>query len=156
MTLDGSGRVVVQSGYSSIPGEGRVNISLAQAAALGVATDGKSPAQIAAALAENGANGIPLWESYVRGLDPSAAAAKPQATSVMTGENVALSLVGINVNEGAGATVSYRVFKAADLSSMSEWQVLDGSHAVDATAEVPRGATDAKMFYRLVIDVKGY
>ena len=41
--LDGNGRAVVSSGYSAIPGEGKVNITLAQAAALGVSTTGKSP-----------------------------------------------------------------------------------------------------------------
>jgi hypothetical protein len=153
VTLDGDGNVVVSSGFSSIPNAGKINISLAQVAALGVATAGKSPAQIAEALAANGDNGIPRWESYVLGLDPDDATATPKATIVMNGENVELALVGINVNEDAGATVTYMVYESADLADIKNVQ----PRAVSgATVEIPRDASEPKMFYRLKVDVKGY
>ena len=157
VTLDGNNKVVVQSGYSQIPGEGKVNITLSQAAGLGVATTGKSPAQIASALAANGANGIPLWKSYVLGLNPSDATARPRASIAMNGETVELELIGINVNAESGATVSYKVFSAADLANMAATERSDGvAHPVAETAEMQKGASDAKMFYRLKVDVKGY
>ena len=156
MTLDGNNKVVVSSGYSSIPGEGRVNITLAQAAALGVATANKTPAQIASALAADGANGIPLWKSYVLGLDPTDATAQPKATIVMNDENVELALVGIDVQAGTGATVTYKVYKFADLADAAAAEAIGGDRNVDATASVPKGAAESKMFYRLKVDVKGY
>jgi hypothetical protein len=155
VTLDGDGNVVVPSGFSSIPNVGKINITLEQAASLGVATAGKSPAQIAEALAANGDNGIPRWESYVLGLDPTKPDAKPKATIVMNGENVELALVGIDVNEDAGATVTYRVYKFSDLANIEE-EPVGGDLAPGATAEIPKDATEPKMFYRLKIDVKGY
>lgn len=54
------------------------------------------------------------------------------------------------------ASGKYKVFKAADIANMADGTMLDGSYNVDATAEVTKGASDPKMFYRLVIDVKGY
>ena len=156
VTLDGSGKVVVGDGYSAIPGEGKINISLAQAAALGVSTDGKSPAQIASALAENGANGIPLWQSYALGLDPADATAKPKATIAMNGDTVELRLVGITVNTASGATVTYKAYKSADLADMANAEPASGDKAVDATASVPKGASEDRMFYQLKVDVKGY
>ncbi|MBQ6137966.1 MAG: acetylxylan esterase, partial [Kiritimatiellae bacterium] len=154
--LDNAGKVVVSEGYSSIPGEGKINITLAQAAALGVATSGKSPAQIASALAENGANGIPLWKSYALGLDPADVTAKPKATIAMNGGNVDLRLVGITVNAASGATVTYKVYKFADLANAAAAEAIGGDRNVDATASVPKGAAESKMFYRLKVDVKGY
>jgi len=155
VTIDGDGNVVVQSGYAAVPG-GRVNISLAQVSALGVVTEGKSSAQIAAALAENGANGIPLWESYVLGLDPTKADAKPAASIVLNGDNVELALVGIDVNDASGATVTYKVYKSADLAELENAQPIEGEHAFDEAASLPKSASDPKMFYRLKVDVKGY
>jgi beta-glucanase (GH16 family) len=156
VTPDGNGKVVVEGGYSAIPGEGRVNISLGQVAALGVATASKTPAEIAAALAADGANGIPLWKSYVLGLDPNDATATPKATIVMNGENVELALVGINVNDDAGATVTYKVYKFDDLANMAAEEQVGGDRAVSATAEVQKGASEPRMFYRLKVDVRGY
>ena len=155
VALDGGGNAVVQSGYAAVPG-GRVNISLAQVAALGVVTANKNPAQIASALAENGANGIPLWKSYVLGLDPTKADAKPAATIVMNSDSVELKLVGIDVNEASGATVTYKVYKSADLVDLEDAQPIEGEHAFDASSSLPKPASEPKMFYRLKVDVKGY
>ena len=155
VTPDGDGNVVVQSGYAAVSG-GKVNISLVQVSALGVATEGKSPAQIASALAENGANGIPLWKSYVLGLDPTKADAKPAASIVLNGDNVELALVGIDVNESAGATVTYKVCKSANLADLANAQPLEGDHAFDEAAALPKSDAEPQMFYRLRLDVKGY
>ncbi|MBQ6136973.1 MAG: hypothetical protein IJI73_06355, partial [Kiritimatiellae bacterium] len=156
VTLDGNNKVVVSSGYSAIPGEGRISITLAQAAALGVATANKTPAQIASALAADGANGIPLWKSYALGLDPSDAASKPRATIAVDGENVELALVGIDVNAASGATVTYKVYRFGDLADIADAEPVGGDRAVSAAAELQKGASDDRMFYRLKVDVKGW
>ena len=156
VTLDGNNKVVVQSGYSAIPGEGKVNITLAQVASLGVNTSGKSPAQIASALAANGANGIPIWKSYALGLDPSDMTAKPKATIAMNGDNVDLALVGINVNAASGATVTYKVYKTADLANIANAQPASDAQDAAATTQIEKSAAEPKMFYQLKVDVKGY
>ena len=152
---DGSGRVVVESGYSAIPGEGRVSISLTQAAQLGVATEGRTPAQIASALAADGANGIPLWKSYALGLNPADATARPRAAIAVNGETVELGLVGIAVNAGSGATVTYRVRRFSDLADIDE-QLVGGAFAAGEKAEIPKADGEDRMFYRLAVDVRGY
>ena len=158
VTLDGSGKVVVTDGYSAIPGEGKVNISLSQVQSLlgERYTTGMSPAQIASALAENGANGIPLWKSYALGLDPADATAKPKATIALSGESVELRLVGITVNVASGATVTYKVYRTADLANMASAEPEGGDRGVSAAAVIPKSASEPKMFYRLKVDVKGY
>ena len=153
VALDGSGNAVAQSGHTAIPGEGRINISLAQAAALGVATSGKTPAEIASALAADGANGIPLWKSYALGLDPSDPDSKPKAAIAVSGGKVELSLVGIDVNASSGATVTYKVYRFSDLADAEEAAV-GGYRAASETAELEK--SDRRMFYRLEINVKGY
>lgn len=153
VALDGNGNAVAQSGHTAIPGEGRINISLAQAAALGVATSGKTPAEIASALAADGANGIPLWKSYALGLDPSDPDSKPKAAIAVSGGNVELSLVGIDVNATSGATVTYRVYRFSDLADAEE-EAVGGDRAASETAELEK--SDRRMFYRLEINVKGY
>ena len=153
VALDGSGNAVVPRGPSAIPGEGRINISLAQAAALGVATGGKTPAEIASALAADGANGIPLWKSYALGLDPSDPDSKPKAAIAVSGGKVELSLVGIDVNASSGATVTYKVYRFSDLADAEE-EAVGGDRAASETAELEK--SDRRMFYRLEINVKGY
>ncbi len=155
-TPDANGEVVVQHGYTSIPGAGKVNISLERAAALGVATEGKTPSQIAAALAANGANGIPRWMSYVLGLDPANPEAKPGARIAINGGQVELSLVGIEVNGDSGAEVSYRVYKFNDLADMSDEVSVGAACNVGTTAQVAKDSSDSQMFYRLKIDVNGF
>ena len=155
VTLDGNGNAVEQSGHTAIPGEGRINISLAQAAALGVATSGKTPAEIASALAADGANGIPLWKSYALGLDPSDPDSRPKAAIAVDGGNVELSLVGIDVNAASGATVTYKVYRFSDLAYAEE-EAVGGDRAASETAELAKDASERSMFYRLRVDVKGY
>ena len=139
-----------------IPNEGRINISPAEVEALGVEPDGKAPAEIATALAANGANGIPLWQSYVLGLNPEDAMALPQVSIEMVDGNVELKIVGIEVNATSGATVTYKVYGTSDLADIASAQQVGGEHAANATAEIVMNPSDGEMFYRIVIDVKGY
>ena len=124
--------------------------------ALGVEPDGKTPAEIATALAANGANGIPLWQSYVLGLDPEDATALPQVSIEMVDGNVELKIVGVDVNAMSGATVTYKVYGTSDLADIASAQQVGGEHAANATAEIVMNPSDGEMFYRIVIDVKGY
>ena len=156
VTIDASGNAVVENGYTYIPGEGKVNISLTQAAALGVDTTGKSPAQIASALAANGANGIPLWKSYALGLDPTDATAKPKASIVIDGDKIDIELVGITVSEDSGATVTYKVFKSAELSTMAAAEQVGEEKTAGTPLVIDRDSSAPKMFYQLKVDVKGY
>ena len=150
------GKVVVSSGYSKVSGEGRVNIDFAALQGLGISTANKAPAEIAAALQAKGANGLEKWESYVLGLDPADATAKPKATIALDGGKVELSLVGVNVTAASGATVTYKVRKAAELADVRTAQPLPGDHAVGEKTSLTKDASDAKMFYQLDVDVKGY
>jgi len=154
VTLDEGGKVVVQSGYSSIPGEGKVNISLDQVSRLGVATAGRSPSQIASALKANGANGIPLWESYVLGLDPGDPGSRPAAAIELNGDKVELGLVGVSVNDASGATVTYRVYAADNLEDIASAQPVGGDRSVESKAELSRGLSEDRKFYRLKVDVE--
>ena len=156
VTIDASGNAVVENGYTCIPGEGKINISLSQAADLGVSTSGKSPAQIASALAANGANGIPLWKSYALGLDPTDATAKPKASIVIDGDKIDIELVGITVSEDSGATVTYKVFKSADLSNMAAAEQVGEEKTAGTPLEIDRDSSAPKMFYQLKVEVKGY
>ena len=74
----------------------------------------------------------------------------------MNGGNVDLRLVGITVNAASGATVTYKVYRTADITDMANAEPASGDKAVDATASVPKGASEDKMFYQLKVDVKGF
>ena len=138
------------------PNEGRINISLSEVEALGVDPDGKTTSEIAEALAANGVNGIPLWQSYVLGLDPEDATSLPQVSITMVDGIVELRLVGVEVNAMSGATVAYTVYKFANLADKAAAQPVGGEHAAGETAEVQMDASDDGMFYRIVVDVRGY
>ena len=138
------------------PNEGRINISLSEVEALGVDPDGKTTSEIAEALAANGVNGIPLWQSYVLGLDPEDATSLPQVSITMVDGIVELRLVGVEVNAMSGATVTYTVYKFANLADKAAAQPVGGEHAAGETAEVQMDASDDSMFYRIVVDVRGY
>ena len=139
-----------------IPVAGRINITREAAAELGVETIGKTSAEIAAALAANGANGIPLWQSYVLGLDPEDATSLPQVSIAMIDGIVELKLVGVDVNAMSGATVTYTVYKFADLADKASAQPVGGEHAAYEPTDVQMDASDDRMFYRVVVDVMGY
>ena len=148
------GRIVVQSGYAVVGGDGKINIDFEALQGLGIATANKSPAEIAAALQANGANGIPKWQSYVLGLDPSNPDARPQATIAVNGGKIELSLFGIEVNDAAGATVTYKVYEVSDLSDTTQVVPVGGDRAVDTPAELDMDAESASHFYRLGVDIQ--
>lgn len=116
-----------------------------------------TPSQLAADLQEVGANGLPKWQSYVLGLDATVATAQPYADiATGTAENaVEVSLGGVEVNESAGATVTYRVYAVEDLADFpnggSESEAAEPDEAVSfSTAD-----TDAKFFrIKIAIDLE--
>ena len=114
--------VVVSAGICAVPSAGTLRVNFTDLAGVGVATEGRTPAQIAADLAADGANGIPRWQSYVLGLDATDPEALPLANIVLgdEGDTVAVSDVGITVNESAGATVTCQVIEVKDLSDPSQ------------------------------------
>ena len=120
VTVDGNS-VIVSAGLCTLSNVGNIFVNFTDLAGIGIVTAGRTPAQIAAALLENGANGIPKWESYVLGLDARVATARPYADiAAGTAENtVAVSLGGVTVNESAGATVTYRVYEVEDLADFA-------------------------------------
>ena len=67
-----------------------------------------------------------------------------------------MALIGIDVNAAAGATVTYKVYKASDIANIKNAQPASGDKGVGETAQVPKDAAAPKMFYRLKVDVKGY
>ena len=111
------GTVVVDSGPVVLAGKGTVRVTFANLANVGVATAGLTPAELAAVLAGDGANGIPKWQSYVLGLDTTDPDARPLADIAVVDDSVSVSDRGITVNETAGATVTYQVLEIPDLSS---------------------------------------
>ncbi|MBR3086694.1 MAG: hypothetical protein IKH04_09870, partial [Kiritimatiellae bacterium] len=108
--------VVVDSGPCAIAGEGTLRVTFGKLASVGVATAGRTPAQIAADLASNGANGIPRWQSLVLGLDANDPNSLPRAVIAMDGATVFVSEGGVAVDEESGATVTYQVIEVPDLA----------------------------------------
>ena len=86
------------------------------------ATAGRTAPQIAAALEETGANGIPKWESYVLGLDPGNLTSLPLADIAVDGtpDTVSLSAKGVTVRESSGAAVTYQAYRVTDLGGRTE------------------------------------
>ncbi len=151
VAVDGN-TVTVSAGLCTIAGEGTLHVTLADLSAIGIATAGRTSAQIAADLLENGANGIPKWQSYVLGLDATVATALPYA-NIATGtveDTVEVSLGGVEVNVSAGATVTYRVYEVENLADFP-----DGGTESEATApdeKVSASTSDAyTKFFRLKV-----
>ena len=69
---------------------------------------------------------------------------------------VELRLVGVDVNAMSGATVTYTVYKFADLADKASAQPVGGEHAAYEPTDVQMDASDDRMFYRVVVDVMGY
>jgi hypothetical protein len=144
--------VVVSAGLCTIAGEGSLYVTFPNLDGLGIATAGRTPAQIAADLLSDGANGIPKWQSYVLGLDATVATALPYA-NIATGtveDTVEVSLGGVEVNVSAGATVTYRVYEVENLADFP-----DGGTESEATApdeKVSASTSDAyTKFFRLKV-----
>ena len=148
------GTVVVDSGPVALAGEGTIRVSFANLANIGVATAGLSPNELAAALAEDGANGIPKWQSYVLGLDTTDPDALPFADiAIVDADNtVEVSARGMNVNEASGATVTYRVYEIPDLSN-PDADTAVGTPATPGTPiELPEGNATSR-FFRIKVSI---
>ena len=150
VAVDGN-TVTVSAGLCAISGEGSLHVTFADLADLVIETSGLTPAQIAADLLENGANGIPKWQSYVLGLDVTAL---PYA-DIAAGANpdtVEVSLGGVVVNESAGATVTYRVYEVDDLADFADGGTESEAFEPTETVTVPTSGSDAK-FFRIKITI---
>ena len=151
VTVDGN-TVIVSAGLSTIANEGSLYVTFADLSNLGIATAGRSPAQIAADLRANGANGIPKWQSYVLGLDVTDATALPLANIALgaADDTVSVSLEGVEVNESARASVSYQVFEVKDLSD-SDQDVAIGDPAPGVPISVEMDGSGSQLFRLKVI-----
>ena len=146
--------VVVSAGLCAIAGAGTLRVNFGDLARIGIATAGRTPAQIAAALLETGANGIPKWQSYVLGLNPADASSLPLTTISLDDGEIAVSTAGIDVNEDSGATVTYRVYEVKDLSDPSKDESLEESTAPDDPAPIAMDGSDSRFFrIRVSIDL---
>ena len=155
VSVDGNS-VVVSAGLCTLAGEGSLYVTFTDLAAIGIATVGRTPAQIAADLLENGANGIPKWENYVLGLDATLATALPYANIAAgtTANTVDVSLGGVTINELAGATVTYKVVAVEDLADFSNGGTESEATEPDETVSVSTADSDAKFFrIRITIDI---
>ncbi len=146
------GSVVVSAGLCTLADAGTLRVTFADLARIGVVTAGKTPDELAAALAQNGANGIPKWQSYVLGLDAGVAASLPLADISAEGGAVVVAPAGINVNEDAGAIVTYRVVEIANLAH-PELVTPVGDSAVALDESVHIDASANARFFRIKISI---
>ncbi len=147
------GSVVVDSGPVVLAGEGTVRVTFATLASIGIATAGLTPAELAAALAETGANGIPKWQSYVLGLDTTDPDALPVADIAAPGDGVvAVSARGIEVNEAAGATVTYQVYEIPELSNPGVDAAVGAPAAPGTPVELQAGSASSR-FFRIKVKI---
>ena len=112
---------------------------------------------IIAALSENGDNGIPVWQSYVLGLDPS----DPDATLRLTAEPVANESTKVvvsavinlaNMPVIAGTTVSFRLAAR----NGDEWTTVESATPVTPlTSDGPNNNAPATAFIVPLDDVAG-
>lgn len=145
--VDGKAAYDVSAGGESA---GSIVISTEALTALGV--DTASVESIKAGLDASGSNGLPVWQSYVLGLDPKAADSKPFAAPVQNTVpgKLKISLAGVNVPSGSGATVQYSVQTLTSLSdaSPSTTDYVDAGTDVELTLD-PSGVR----YYRVQIKV---
>ena len=109
-----------------------------------------SPAETAAVLADDGANGIPVWQSYCLGLEPS----NPQsvilceaASAQPAGGKICIAAKNLNVPEGlsgAGVTASLDRKSSGDWVEQDRQMVLSGSTIAFTVDADP--ATDLSFF----------
>ena len=154
VSVDGN-TVVISAGLCFLGSTGTIRVTFADLAAIGIETDGRTPTQIAADLLAVGANGLPKWQSYVLGLDVTDATALPYADIALgdTDDEVSLSLRGVSVNESAGATVSYQVYEAKDLSD-PEQDVAVGNPAASGEPVAVEMDGSGAQFFRLKVIIE--
>ncbi len=151
VAVDGD-TVTISAGLCFLGSAGTIRVTFADLSAIGIATAGQTPAQIAEDLRSNGANGIPKWQSYVLGLDTTVATALPYADIAMDGDVVEVSLGGVEVNESAGATVTYRVYEVEDLADFPDGGIESEAIDLDEKLAVPTSDSDAK-FFRIKVSI---
>ncbi len=142
--------VVVDSGPCVLAGEGTLRVTFGKLASVGVATAGRTPAQIAADLAADGANGIPRWQSLVLGLDADDPASRPYADIAVDGDTVVVSEGGVTVDEEVGATVTYQVVEVPDLANPTAVTPVGEPAAPGEPVPLPMGMA-ASRFFRIKV-----
>ena len=142
--------VVVDSGPCVLAGEGTLRVTFGKLASVGVATAGRTPAQIAADLAADGANGIPRWQSLVLGLDAGDPNSLPYADIAVDGDTVVVSEGGVIVDENVGATVTYQVVEVPDLANPAAVTPVGEPAAPGEPVPLPMGVA-ASRFFRIKI-----
>ena len=154
VAIDGDA-VTVSAGLCFLGSAGTIRVTFADLSAIGIRTAGQTPAQIAEDLRSNGANGIPKWQSYVLGLETTVPTALPYA-DIAAGtapDTVEVSLGGVEVNESAGATVTYRVYEVEDLADFPDGGIESEAIGSDEKLAVSTSDSDAK-FFRVKITIK--
>ena len=146
--------VVVSAGLCNVGSTDTLYVTFPKLNAIGIETEGRTPAQIAADLQSDGANGIPKWQNYVLGLDVTDATALPYA-NIAAGESpdtVKVSLGGVEVNELAGATVTYRVYGVENLADFANGAT--ESEATEPGDPVSVSTSDSgTKFFRLKVTI---
>ena len=122
--------------------------------AMDITTDGKTPAQISAALNEKGTNGLTKWESIVLGL--KSASTKPYTAPVQTSGNTLGFTIG-NVDTSkygaTGATVTFDVVECnsdgSDEQTIEEATANNVAAGGTATVTAPSGVK----YYKIKVKI---
>lgn len=136
----------VVQGYPMSGDEVKVVIPDEDVKALIGDTTGLTKEQIAAKLKEEGANGYPIIQSYVLGLNKDSANSKPVVATEQIADtgSVKISLGNVNVKAGTGVTVTYQL-ETADNASFTDSTKGDAQAESSFTAPVP--TEDSKVKY---------
>ena len=148
--------VIVTAGPVAIAGEGTLRVTFPKLASVGIATTERTPAQIAADLAADGANGIPRWQSLVLGLDPANPNSLPLADIAVDSATgvVTVSDADLTVDESTGATVTYRVYEIPDLADPSADVPVGDAAAPGTPVALPAAAGNpSSRFFRIKVSV---
>ena len=115
--------------------------------------------QIVTDLGDTGANGVPLWQSYVLGLDPNSATSQLRLEGLPATSDEKVTIRGLNINvpailESQGTTVGFHLEEAAPGSD--SWTVRSDACTMAEglpTFTVPLSTVDGKVL-RIVADIK--
>ena len=145
--------VIVTAGPVAIAGEGTLRVTFPKLASVGIATAGRTPAQIAADLSAAGANGIPRWQSLVLGLNPANPNSLPLADIAADSAAVTVSDAGLAVDESTGATVTYRVYEIPDLADPSADVPVGEPASPGEPVAIPAAGDPSSRFFRIKVSV---
>ena len=121
--------------------------------AMGIDTDGKTSAEISAALNENGTNGLTKWESAVLGLEDSST--KPYTAPVQTSGNTLGFTIGnaeIGKYGDTGATVAFDVYECSADGTVSGSSKATGNADNGYTATVTPDNSAVK-YYKIKVKI---